>query len=178
MAIDNEIFNFITITLKNGFFDQIMPVLSDAKFWRLPFLAIIICFTVFGKKKGLKTLLLCLLAVSLSDFVCGNILQPLINRPRPLGGVTPSFPSCHASNLFAAATVIYYVWRKFWVAIVVFSIALLVGYSRVYTTSHYPSDVFFGMIFGVAYAFFVIYLYNLVSKKIQEKKERREKDQT
>ena len=172
MSIDTAIFNFITITLKNGFFDTVMPILSDAKFWRVPFLAIIICFVIFGKKKGLKTLLLCLLAVSISDFICGSILQPLINRPRPLGGVTPSFPSCHASNMFAAATVIYYVWRKFWVAALVFSIALLVGYSRIYTTSHYPSDVFFGMIFGFIYALFVIYLYNMAAKKIQEKKDK------
>ncbi|MBN1621568.1 MAG: phosphatase PAP2 family protein [Endomicrobiales bacterium] len=168
--IDSAVFNLITITLKNGFFDVIMPILSDAKLWRIPLVLIMLCFVGFGRQKGMKTVLLCLLAVGLSDLICGNILQPLINRPRPLGGVTPSFPSCHASNLFAAATVIFLIWRKAWVAAVVFGISLLVGYSRIYTTSHYPSDVLAGMVLGVGYAFLVQYIYKLTVKKIERNK--------
>ncbi|MCB4792059.1 MAG: phosphatase PAP2 family protein [Elusimicrobia bacterium] len=174
MKIDIIIFDLITKTFQNSFFDFIMPVLSDAKFWRLPILVMVVCLAVFGKKKGLKTILLLILAVSISDFICGSILQPLISRPRPLGGVTPSFPSCHASNMFAAAAVIYYSWRKLWVGVTVVTVALLVGYSRVYTTSHYPSDVFFGMVFGTTFAIGIILLYNLMQKKKQEKEQRKD----
>lgn len=172
MIIDNAIFNLISVTLKNNVFDFIMPVLSDAKFWRVPFIIIIIASITFGKKKGLETVLVCLVAIGITDFICGGVLQPLIGRHRPLGGTTLSFPSCHAANLFAAAFVIYRSLQKIWVTVTVYTIASLVAYSRIYTTSHYPSDVLGGMILGSIFACLVIYLYKLISYNIKERKQK------
>ena len=87
LKIDTAIFNLISVTLKNGFFDFIMPILSDSKLWILPLVIVWLAFIVFGKKKGFQTAILCLIAVVLSDFICGSVLQPIINRPRPLAAL-------------------------------------------------------------------------------------------
>jgi len=170
LSIDHSLFAIIAVTLKNRFFDVIMPVLSDAKAWRIPLVGLWLGFLLFGKKKGIKTAILCLVAVALSDFICGSVLQPLVGRPRPLGGITHSFPSCHAANMFAAATVIAYYWRKYWVWLTAYGIAVAVAYSRIYTTSHYPSDVSAGAFFGICFASIAILLYNAGEKYYLKKK--------
>lgn len=50
-----------------------------------------------------------------------------------------SFPSSHTMNLFSVAFVgaCFFGWRAAWL----FGIAALVGYSRIYVGSHWPSDV-------------------------------------
>ena len=62
-----------------------------------------------------------------------------------------SFPSSHTVNLFSAAVVSGVFWggRGWWVLVP----ALLVGYSRVYTGSHWPSDVVASVFLGVGASF-------------------------
>lgn len=50
-----------------------------------------------------------------------------------------SFPSAHTLNFFSLAlvAVTFFGWRAAWM----FAIAILVGYGRIYTGSHWPSDV-------------------------------------
>ena len=69
------------------------------------------------------------------------------------GGKSPfkgsSFPSGHAAGAFAVATVIatrYHTHR--WVPWAVYGFATAVGFSRVTTNSHFPSDVFLGAALG------------------------------
>lgn len=58
-----------------------------------------------------------------------------------------SFPSSHASNCFALATVIWgFYRRRGWIA---FGPAALVAFSRVYVGVHWPSDVLAGCFCGV-----------------------------
>ncbi len=67
-----------------------------------------------------------------------------VERILPPGG--NSFPSGHASNNFAVATVcsIFY-RRRGWLA---FLPATLVAYSRIYTGAHWPSDVVISCLIG------------------------------
>jgi undecaprenyl-diphosphatase len=62
-----------------------------------------------------------------------------------------SFPSNHASNTFALAAFISYNYRR--LAIPSFLAACLVGYSRIYLSTHYPTDVLAGAALGMLLGF-------------------------
>jgi membrane-associated phospholipid phosphatase len=64
-----------------------------------------------------------------------------------------SFPSSHAANAFALATVLARRWRRG--APVFVGVAGIVAFSRVYLNRHYVSDVVVGAAIGVACAILV-----------------------
>ena len=51
-----------------------------------------------------------------------------------------SFPSDHSTAAFAAALAVFFFLSRGW-GIVLFLVALLIGFSRVYDGIHYPSDI-------------------------------------
>jgi membrane-associated phospholipid phosphatase len=67
-----------------------------------------------------------------------------------------SFPSGHAISAFAVATVIAsrYGKRHRWVPFLAYGTAAVIGFSRVTTQAHFPSDVFLGAALGFAVAQF------------------------
>jgi membrane-associated phospholipid phosphatase len=67
-----------------------------------------------------------------------------------------SFPSGHTIDAFAVATVIAnrYGRHRRWVPFLAFGAATVIGFSRVTTREHFPSDVFFGAALGYAVAQF------------------------
>ena len=62
---------------------------------------------------------------------------------------TPSFPSGHTSQAFAAATSLSLMYPKWYVIAPSFLWAIAVGYSRMELGVHYPSDILVGAIVGV-----------------------------
>ncbi len=69
------------------------------------------------------------------------------------GGKSPfkgsSFPSGHAAGVFSVATVIATRYRNHrWAPWVSYGFATAIGFSRVTTLSHFPSDVFLGAALG------------------------------
>ena len=66
------------------------------------------------------------------------------------------FPSGHSIDAFAVATVIArrYGRRHRWVPFVAYGAAGLIGFSRITTQAHFPSDVFLGAALGYAVARF------------------------
>jgi len=62
-----------------------------------------------------------------------------------------SFPSNHASNMFAIATFFSYNYRR--LLIPLFSAAVLIAYSRIYLGAHYPADVVAGAVWGMLVGF-------------------------
>jgi undecaprenyl-diphosphatase len=108
-----------------------------------------------------------LLAVALSYLLVDSILKPLIARPRPqsiLATAPPralppmprsqSFPSGHATAGFASAVTVSRMWPQ--TTAVWWTLAILIGYSRIYLGHHYPLDVAAGAVFGVLIAFWVL----------------------
>ncbi len=68
-----------------------------------------------------------------------------------------SFPSGHTSVAFSIATVFAGRYRRHrWVPWVAYSLAGLVGFSRVSLQAHFPSDVFAGAALGYAVSYYVV----------------------
>jgi len=63
-----------------------------------------------------------------------------------------SFPSGHASSVFAVATTIADQSEKTYVDVLSYSLATLVAISRVHDSKHWPSDVFIGSVIGYVVA--------------------------
>ena len=76
-------------------------------------------------------------------------LKELTGRERPNGGDADAFPSNHATQAFAVASVIaaHYDDRR-WVKWVAYGVATGVGISRVYHGAHWTSDVLAGAAIG------------------------------
>ena len=140
--------------------DNFMHFISiKENFYGLGIITIVSVVFVF-KKRGLIFLLMVGAIVGLNDFICHNVLKELFARQRPCHVLSElshiancsnsfSFPSNHASNIFTAAAFTSLVFRKTPATIgIVFTFALLVGYSRVSLGAHYPFDVLAGAVVG------------------------------
>lgn len=83
-------------------------------------------------------------------------ISPAVGHPRPFVEGTvhqlvahvpdPSFPSKHASFVFALSAASFFIGRRFgsWMML----LAVLTGVSRVYVGVHYPGDILGGFILG------------------------------
>ncbi len=104
-------------------------------------------------------------ASAIAGLLTNVILKPLAGRERPItsGGTTDfdvysknaSFPSGHATEAFAVASVISYHADGWVVPTLCYTLASLVGYARVNDRAHFASDVFAGAILGTAVGRFV-----------------------
>jgi undecaprenyl-diphosphatase len=131
--------------------------ITQARHFMLPLIALWLGFIVLGGRRGRYLAAALLLALLLTDAICGLVIKPLFHRVRPcfaVEGVTAllpqirsaSFPSNHAANTFGAATVLFAARRRWWA--LGFLGALAVAVSRVYVGVHYPSDVLAGAAIG------------------------------
>lgn len=76
-----------------------------------------------------------------------------------------SFPSGHTSTAFSMALLLAAIMkRKFWCYILPF-LAFMVGYSRVYLSQHFVTDVFAGMTIGIITAYLSLLIYKSYVKK-------------
>ncbi|MGK0190492.1 MAG: undecaprenyl-diphosphatase [Verrucomicrobiales bacterium] len=73
-----------------------------------------------------------------------------------------SFPSAHTMNTFAAATATFLCFGRWWWLL--YLPAGLVAYSRVYTCSHWPSDIPPSIAMGIFFGWLVPTLLNRVWK--------------
>jgi undecaprenyl-diphosphatase len=105
--------------------------------------------------QGVTTARLALLALLPTNLIVEG-LKRWTDRTRPDGEhkrSNASFPSSHAANAFALATVLARRWRR-WAPVFV-GVAGIVAFSRVYLNRHYVSDAVVGAVIGVACAILV-----------------------
>lgn len=173
-AIDSWLFHFLNGTIGNPFFDAIMPVITDLNHhwygWVFFGGSWILLLTV-GGKVGRTAAILLIPMIVISDQLSSSVIKKIVMRPRPchlVGGVPVldhirllvdcgggySFPSSHAVNNFAVATLLSHFFpRK---SRYLFAAAGLVAFSRISVGVHYPSDILGGMLLGAAVAVFCI----------------------
>jgi undecaprenyl-diphosphatase len=162
---------------RNEIFDWLMPRLSD--FGPVfPILLLILAWRLWRGTNRERLMWAGLVAaVVLGDMICARILKPLVGRQKPFLNIdglylfknpdwmittpelrahfhsSPSWPSCHAVNIWTATSYT----AKFspgW-GLLMAVIALGVSYSRIYIGVHYPLDVTGGMAIGVLWGWMV-----------------------
>lgn len=89
-----------------------------------------------------------------------NILEHVVSVGFPNGY---SFPSSHATLAFALAVVLAY--KKPQYKKMLFILAILIGFSRIYLGYHFPGDVLAGSVLGTGIGFGVIAGYRLMKQR-------------
>jgi undecaprenyl-diphosphatase len=139
-----------------------MPAVSKYRNW-IPVGLLLFGYLIYRDgHKGFMLFLLAAAGVGLSDFISSHVLKVYFAVPRPcltlpdvhlLAGCSHSgsFPSSHAANSLTIASILGFYDKKFW--FIGIPCALLVMTSRLYLGVHYPSDVAFGALIGLAIGF-------------------------
>ena len=165
--LDHALFQKINLDWTNPVFDQIFPVITDLHknpWCLLVVIPLLIIWIWKDRAHAPKWILALVISIGLSDGFAYRVIKGQVDRSRPAyAGVPhllrthdhsgPSFPSNHASNMFAAATILTAAFPAG--APVFFLVAFLIAYSRVYVGVHFPLDVLGGAILGTIIAFTV-----------------------
>ena len=176
--LDHKVLLWVHKYLSNSIFDVFMPFITDEDNWIFPIALLVIGLCTFAKKKGRITLIILIISLSLTDFICAQYIKPLIERIRPshlaLEGLNLlvkkggkwSMPSNHAANMFAFATILSFFYKRY--KNFLFILASLVAFSRVYVGVHFPGDVLCGALIGYTIGWLILNIWNNI--KIRELK--------
>ena len=176
-SIDRAI--VLTVNSWNSpFFDEFFWLVSAKLTW-IPFYLFLL-FLFYRKSDWQNAgifLLMAIVAVGFSDFTSSQIIKDSVMRYRPshhtlltdqlnfyqlsetdvYKGGQYGFVSSHAANFFAVCTFAWLSLKKWYPRIgwLVFSVAILVSFSRLYLGVHYLSDLIGGAALGTCFAWLV-----------------------
>lgn len=174
-SLNIKILFWINQSLSNPVFDFIMPILTNENYWVIPLIWLIVFLVFFQGKRGRIAIVILIVAVAVTDSVSAFILKPYFGRIRPsydlveyVNLLVPkggkwSMPSNHAANIFALAVVLSCFYDKMKVPL--FSLAVVIAFSRVYVGVHYPADVLVGGLFGYGMAWLVLTLWVILKMR-------------
>jgi membrane-associated phospholipid phosphatase len=94
-----------------------------------------------------------------------GILEGLYLVPGIENDTTRSFPSGHTTAIFCISCVLAGISSNKWERLSLATMALLVGYSRMYISQHFLSDVLAGSMLGALSAFFGQTLLKFIRQK-------------
>ncbi|MBK0380849.1 phosphatase PAP2 family protein [Mucilaginibacter segetis] len=179
LQFDRHLFHFINHDLSNSFFDWLMPLMRNAKFWIPLYLFIIIFFIWVYKRRGLVIIVSLAMCVGFADFTSASMFKYFVKRDRPCRdaivsstviarvpcGTGYSFPSTHATDHFAIAVFLCFICYKKWPWVMPLSLfwAALICFAQVYVGVHFPVDVLCGAIYGAL----VGWAFSLFCKRVQ-----------
>lgn len=156
------ILDWIQQHLRSPFGDAVVPLITSLG--NAGILWILIGLVLLTRRSWRKTGVVLLLALLIEAFFCNIVLKNLVAIPRPFtlrenvqllipAPQDYSFPSGHTGAAFASAAALYFSRARYW--IVVFVLAVLIAFSRLYLYVHFPTDVLAGIVLGIASAWLV-----------------------
>ena len=175
VEIDKQVMVFLNKTISNPIFDFIMPIITNQNFLVFSGLILIGYLAYYGGKRGRITIVVLLPAAGEPDAICFQIIKPLVGRIRPSHefyefinllvskGGKYSFPSNHAANSFAFATVLSYFYDKN--RTFLYIMASTIAFSRVYVGVHYPLDIVFGSIIGYLISWIILSIWVIIKMR-------------
>jgi len=175
VEVDKNLMIFLNKTLSNPIFDILMPIITNQKFLTIVGVILIIYLGFYGGKRARIALIVLIFAAGISDAICAQIIKPWVGRIRPSHefveyinllvskGGKWSFPSNHAANSFAFATVLSYFYDKN--KTMIFSIASVIAFSRVYVGVHYPLDIIFGSLLGYTVSWIILSVWVIIKMR-------------
>ena len=149
---------------RTAWLDPIFIALSAIGYGGVVWVALAAVLSYVGHRSVLLATALTAVSVWAADLVA-TILKNVVDRPRPpsvvpeaepqLGGTLgSSLPSGHAATSFAGAVVLAYLFPRAlpWLL----TLAVAIGFSRVYVGVHYPFDVLAGAVVGASVGALVV----------------------
>lgn len=168
-----------------GFFTPLMKFITLIGEKGLLFFLLALVLMCFAKTRPIGV---CLFgAVCCGALITNIILKDWVARPRPFETVdmfhqwwvavgSPaedgfSFPSGHVTATAAGMTALCLIYSKKLILPSVLVVALM-GVSRNYLMAHYPSDVLFAIIIGVASAFIAYFITKLIFRLLEDNRDK------
>lgn len=154
-----DFLNFIADNLHSGVLDRIFVFITGLGDAGLIWIFITALLLLFKKTRtagiaSVISLIFMLISVNV-------IIKPLFARIRPFAADTSllkavlvelpsdgSFPSGHTAAGFASSTAVFGYNKK--LGMLMYILAALIGISRLYLCVHFPTDVVFGILIGIA----------------------------
>lgn len=155
LAVHNNVIGYRT-DLLTAFF---VPLTKTTGPTAMAIVAVMCSFALLWKHNNYAVALYIPTAVLLAN-LSSHILKAMINRPRPpledqlLYQFNPAMPSGHAVGVCALAMAISLMRRKVWASLL-WILAILVSFSRLYVGVHWFSDVLVGSLVGIVIAVIV-----------------------
>ncbi len=179
--LDQQFFLWLN-WLHADWLDPIMLFITKRNPW-IPLYALIL-FLVIRKLKwqSWSMILAFALLITLADQAASSFFKPFFERLRPCHepaiqdlvhmvkgcGGQYGFASSHASNTFALAFFLWFIYRNNYAKIMI-GWAVVVSYSRIYVGVHYPGDIIMGAILGIIAAIITYQLYKRIFPNHLEK---------
>ncbi|MCP9235134.1 phosphatase PAP2 family protein [Lewinella sp. JB7] len=181
MAIDHYLFDLINQQWANPVLDAILPVYRDKLTWIPLYIAVLyLIWRRFGTRRAVYLLLCIGTVIAVADQLAATVIKPWVGRLRPCAtpaladrvrelvncGGALSFPSNHATNHFAVATVMSLTWvrRRGW-KFAWFLWAFTISLAQVYVGKHYPGDILAGAALGAAVGWIGVVAYRRLAKE-------------
>jgi len=138
--------------------------------------ALLIILLLWISFRDALTFLIITLLITIIVNLLKDHIFPELNRPvayfgsseilHLIPGYTPpelsTFPSGHTATAFSVGLYISMLIRNRYLKLLLFVMAFLVGYSRMYISAHFPADVVAGALIGVFTTLICYYLSSLV----------------